>query len=139
MGPVFIPTVYLWIVDELALGRGTWFIETETKLGVRLFGALEIEEALFFLASNTLIVFGMAAFDHYLAVIHAFPDLFPVVPQSPSPAVVLQGCMADPSKYDMGRLEGIRDAVVRLQRKSRSFYLAGAAFVGRLRIDLVLL
>jgi 15-cis-phytoene synthase/lycopene beta-cyclase len=139
MGPVLIPTVYLWLVDELALRRGTWSIGAETKLGMRLFGALEIEEAVFFLATNILVVFGMAAFDQSLAVVYAFPDLFPAVPPSPSPLLMLQGYMVGPSKYDTARVEGIRDAVVRLRKKSRSFYLASAAFVGRLRIDLVLL
>ncbi|OTA56877.1 terpenoid synthase [Hypoxylon sp. EC38] len=47
--PIIVPTVYLWVVDELALGRGTWAIESGTKLGWRLWGSLELEEAIFFL------------------------------------------------------------------------------------------
>jgi 15-cis-phytoene synthase/lycopene beta-cyclase len=137
--PVLLPTIYLWLVDELALGRGTWSIESGTKLGFYLFGVLEIEEATFFLVTNTLIVFGLATFDQYLAVIYAFPQLFPEVPQSPTPLMLLQGRFPGTSQYDMKRIEGIDEAVKRLKAKSRSFYLASSAFTGRLRIDLVLL
>jgi 15-cis-phytoene synthase/lycopene beta-cyclase len=137
--PIVLPTVYLWLVDELALGRGTWSIESGTKLGIRLFGALDIEEAVFFLATNMLIVFGLASFDQYLSIIFAFPHLFPRIPQFPTPLMLLQGRLVNSSKYDMERIQGIRDAVTRLQKNSRSFYLASSAFTGRLRIDLVLL
>ncbi|OMP88916.1 Bifunctional lycopene cyclase/phytoene synthase [Diplodia seriata] len=41
--PIAVPTVYLWIVDTLALRRGTWVIETGTKLGFYLWPGLEIE------------------------------------------------------------------------------------------------
>jgi 15-cis-phytoene synthase/lycopene beta-cyclase len=137
--PILLPTIYLWLVDELALGRGTWSIESGTKLGLCLFGVLEIEEATFFLVTNTLIVFGLATFDQYLAVIYAFPHLFPEVPQSPTPLMLLQGRFTGTNEYDLKRIEGIQEAVKRLKAKSRSFYLASSAFTGRLRIDLVLL
>ena len=41
--PIFLPTLYLWIVDTLALKRGTWVIESGTKLGLHLWDGLEIE------------------------------------------------------------------------------------------------
>lgn len=41
--PIAVPTVYLWIVDTLALRRGTWVIETGTKLGFHLWPGLEVE------------------------------------------------------------------------------------------------
>ncbi|KAI0379146.1 Squalene/phytoene synthase-domain-containing protein [Hypomontagnella monticulosa] len=139
IAPIIIPTAYLWIVDELALARGTWAIESGTKLGWRLWGSLELEEAVFFLVTNTLIVFGMIAFDRGLAVLHTFPELFPCVPEVPSPSLLLKAIRLDPTKYDMARVRGIREAVATLRRKSRSFYLASSVFPGRLRIDLVLL
>jgi len=137
--PVLIPTIYLWLVDELALGRGTWSIESGTKLGVCLFGVLDIEEATFFLVTNMLIVFGLAVFDQYLAIIYAFPHLFPVVPRSPTPLMLVESRLLGTSQYDLERIAGLEDAVVRLKRKSRSFYLANSLFIGRLRIDLILL
>ena len=41
--PVALPTLYLWFVDTLALRRGTWVIESGTKLGWHLWDGLEIE------------------------------------------------------------------------------------------------
>ena len=38
-----MPTIYLWAVDTLALRRGTWVIESGTKLGLHLWDGLEIE------------------------------------------------------------------------------------------------
>ena len=137
--PIGIPTLYLWVVDTLALRRGTWSIETGTKLGIQIWDGLEIEEAVFFLATNILIVFGLAAFDHALAIIISFPELFPEVPETPSPKILIKALLTDPSKYDWDRLEGMRQGVERLQKKSRSFYLASSTFSGRLRIDLILL
>ncbi|KAI1779388.1 Squalene/phytoene synthase-domain-containing protein [Hypoxylon cercidicola] len=137
--PIIVPTVYLWVVDELALGRGTWAIESGTKLGWQIWGSLEVEEAVFFLVTNTLIVFGLVAFDRALAVLHTFPEQYPHVPQTLSPGLLIKALLADPAKYDMARVKGIREAVETLRRKSRSFYLASSTFPGRLRIDLVLL
>ncbi|KAI0125159.1 Phytoene synthase [Xylariales sp. AK1849] len=137
--PIILPTVYLWIVDEFALGRGTWSIESGTKLGWCLFGSLEVEEAIFFLVTNALIVFGLAAFDRGMAVLNTFPELFPDVPFTPPPTLLLKGVLTDPATYDMERVHGIREAVKRLRRKSRSFYLASSVFPGRVRIDLILL
>ncbi|KAI0476129.1 hypothetical protein GGR56DRAFT_456252 [Xylariaceae sp. FL0804] len=149
--PIIAPTLYLWVVDELALGRGTWSIESGTKLGWRLWGSLELEEAVFFLATNALIVFGLVAFDRGMAVLDAFPELFPETrsastssnhghsSNTPPPALLLKAVLTDAAKYDIGRVRGIRAAVETLRRKSRSFYLASSVFPGRLRIDLVLL
>ncbi|KAF3045669.1 terpene cyclase [Didymella heteroderae] len=138
--PIWLPTLYLWIVDTLALRRGTWVISEGTKHGIHLWEGLEIEEAIFFLATNTLIVFGLVAFDNALAILHTFPSLFPdPAPQLPSPVVLMQALFASPKKYDEARLEGLREAVHRLKRKSRSFYLASSTFQGLLRTDLLLL
>ncbi|KAG0650248.1 terpanoid synthase [Hyphodiscus hymeniophilus] len=137
--PIALPTLYLWVVDTLALKRGTWTIESGTKLGLHLWEGLEIEEAIFFLATNTLIVFGLVAFDNALAVLTTFPNLFPKVPRLPSPILLIQALMTDTSMYDESRIVGLHDAVNRLQKKSRSFYLASSVFSGRLRTDLILL
>ncbi|PVH68704.1 hypothetical protein DL98DRAFT_662056 [Cadophora sp. DSE1049] len=139
IAPIAIPTLYLWVVDTLALKRGTWTIESGTKFGVHLWEGLEIEEAVFFLATNILIVFGLVAFDHALAILLTFPKLFSQVPELPSPFMLIQALLTDVSKYDEERVTGIQQAVQRLKKKSRSFYLASSTFSGRLRIDLILL
>lgn len=137
--PVVLPTLYLWIVDTLALKRGTWTIESGTKLGVHLWDGLEIEEAIFFLVTNALIVFGLVAFDNALAILEAFPSLFPTLPAMPSPLLLIKALLIGSDRYDNERIFGIQQAVARLQKKSRSFYLASSVFQGRLRIDLILL
>lgn len=137
--PIALPTLYLWLVDTLALRRGTWVINEGTKYGVHLWEGLEIEEALFFLVTNTLIVFGQLAFDNALAVLYTFPTLFPSPPNLPSPALLVQALLVSPFDYDAERLAGLQDAVQRLKRKSRSFYLASSTFPGPLRSDLLLL
>lgn len=41
--PIAAPTLYLWIVDTLALRRGTWVIESGTKLEWHIWDGLEAE------------------------------------------------------------------------------------------------
>lgn len=84
-------------------------------------------------------MFGQVAFDNALAIVQAFPAIFPKVPPLPSPLVLLEGLFLPTWRYDESRLEGMREALARLKKKSRSFYLASGVFSGRLRIDLVLL
>ncbi|KAJ8606076.1 hypothetical protein MRB53_041231 [Persea americana] len=138
--PIAVPTIYLWIVDSLALQRGTWVISHGTKTGlhVPVFG-LEIEEAIFFLLTNCLIVFGLVAFDNAVAVLDAFPAHFPQAPELPSPVQLIQALLLPAAAYDDDRILGLKEAVQTLQKKSRSFYLASGTFSGRLRVDLILL
>jgi len=57
--PAFlVPTVYLWVADRLALGLGIWWIAPEFSSGLHVLG-LPLEEALFFLLTNLLVVFGV--------------------------------------------------------------------------------
>jgi 15-cis-phytoene synthase / lycopene beta-cyclase len=129
----------LWIVDTIALRRGTWSIGSGTKLGVNLWPGLEVEEAVFFLVTNTMVVFGLCAFDNAIAILDAFPDLFPPVSSLPSPKHLVEALLVPKSTYDSARLEGLRNALNTLSKKSRSFYLASGVFSRRLRIDLVIL
>ncbi|WP_178916034.1 lycopene cyclase domain-containing protein [Natronomonas gomsonensis] len=58
---VAVPTVYLWIIDRIALATGIWHISPTYTTGVALFG-LPIEEALFFLVTNLFVVQGLVLF-----------------------------------------------------------------------------
>ena len=137
--PIAVPTLYLWVVDTLALRRGTWVIESGTKLNVHVWDGLDMEEAIFFLLTNVLIVFGLVAFDNAFAILATFPQRFPKLPSLPSPLLLVRALLLPVSMYDEGRIGGLRQALARLRAKSRSFYLASGVFQGRLRIDLVLL
>jgi lycopene cyclase domain-containing protein len=52
-------TVYLGLADSLAIGAGTWTIAPQKSLAHQILGILPLEELSFFLATNTLIIFGM--------------------------------------------------------------------------------
>ena len=54
-------TAYLWVADRVAIGMRTWRIEDPYRLGIDPFG-LPVEEAVFFLITTTLCVFGLAMF-----------------------------------------------------------------------------
>jgi lycopene cyclase domain-containing protein len=57
---IIIPTVYLTCMDSLALGSGTWTISPQQSLNVFIPAIhVPIEEGLFFLVTNTLVVQGM--------------------------------------------------------------------------------
>lgn len=137
--PIALPTLYFWLVDEMALRRETWVIESGTKLGVTVWGSLEVEEAIFFLATNVLTIFGLSAFDKALAISDAFTDAFESAHDFPTPITLIQALLMTWSEEREMRIRGIQEAVERLCRKSRNFYLASSTFTGRLRIDLILL
>jgi lycopene cyclase domain-containing protein len=52
------PTAYLWIADRIAIGAGTWTLSPDLTLPVRPLG-LPVEEALFFLLTNLVLVNGL--------------------------------------------------------------------------------
>jgi len=137
--PIALPTVYLWIVDTFALKRGTWVIEGGTKYGIHLWDGLEIEEAVFFLLTATLVVFGLLAFDNTMAILETFPRLFPGASGRPSPLLAIKALLVPTSAYDGERITGLAQALQRLKKKSRSFYLASSTFGGPLRTNLILL
>lgn len=58
---VLVPTAYLIVVDSIALGARTWAINPNQSLGIFLpFPSnVPLEEFIFFLVTNTLIVQGM--------------------------------------------------------------------------------
>jgi lycopene beta-cyclase len=55
-------TLYLSVVDSLAITASTWTIAPEQSTGILLGNVLPIEEAMFFLVTVTLVAFGMTLF-----------------------------------------------------------------------------
>lgn len=60
---VAVPTLYLWMADAFAISRGIWRISEAHTLGPSV-GVLPLEEAVFFLVTNLLVVQGMLLFLH---------------------------------------------------------------------------
>jgi lycopene cyclase domain-containing protein len=56
---ILIATLYLSLADSLAIRAGTWTISPAQSLGIHLPGGLPLEEFLFFLVTNILVIFGM--------------------------------------------------------------------------------
>ncbi len=52
-------TAYLSVVDTIAISADIWTIALNTSTGILLGGILPIEELLFFLVTNMLIIFGL--------------------------------------------------------------------------------
>jgi len=63
---VAVPTLYLWAVDRIAIGIGIWIISDELSSGFELLG-LPVEEAVFFLITNLLVVYGLVLFEWVMA------------------------------------------------------------------------
>ncbi|MFB6157284.1 MAG: lycopene cyclase domain-containing protein [Haloferacaceae archaeon] len=58
---ILVPTVYLWIVDRIAIGLGLWTISSRYSTGLAVAG-LPVEEMVFFLVTNVLVVFGLVLY-----------------------------------------------------------------------------
>ena len=99
-------------------------------------------EAFFFLVTNCMVVFGLIAFDFAATLIQTFPELAPNT-KYPSPIQAMKVLLASTSlinphsAYDAERIVGLGQAVRRLRRKSRSFFLASSFFDGPLQVDLI--
>ncbi|MEO0562232.1 MAG: lycopene cyclase domain-containing protein [Chloroflexota bacterium] len=65
--------LYLSGADALAIESGTWTINPEQSLPILIGGILPIEEAIFFLLTNVLVVFGLT-----LVIEHASEERIPV-------------------------------------------------------------
>ncbi|WP_265109040.1 lycopene cyclase domain-containing protein [Halosolutus halophilus] len=75
---IAVPTIYLWIVDRIAIELGIWVISDGHTIGYTLLG-LPAEEALFFLVTNAFIVQGIVMYMWLLDRVHEHPSLSGVV------------------------------------------------------------
>jgi lycopene cyclase domain-containing protein len=58
---VAVPTLYFAAVDRVAIGMGIWTIARDSSTGLFVLG-LPVEEGLFFLVTNLLVVWGMTLY-----------------------------------------------------------------------------
>ena len=66
--PILAPTFYLWHSDVFAMRRKTWHITARTSLGFFFpLADLPIEEALFFLVTNLILISASLTFDRVVA------------------------------------------------------------------------
>ncbi|SNX84613.1 probable Bifunctional lycopene cyclase/phytoene synthase [Melanopsichium pennsylvanicum] len=62
------PTLYLWCSDVYALRRGTWHINEATSLNMFPIPDLPVEEMLFFLVTNLILISACFTFDRCVAI-----------------------------------------------------------------------
>jgi lycopene cyclase domain-containing protein len=67
------PTLYLWCIDRFAIASGIWTISPRFTTNVHILG-LPIEEAVFFLVTNLLVVKAMVLFLPSAAVMRTSPQ-----------------------------------------------------------------
>ncbi|KAK4054029.1 hypothetical protein OIO90_003674 [Microbotryomycetes sp. JL221] len=131
-GPwTYMCLIVAWAFPFLALLWGTWVIERGTKLGLAWYG-LEIEEAIFFLLTNCLVVFGMLACDYCLAVHDVSRSA-----SNPTLSSLAKTVVLDPRDLPHEILHNLAHSVYLLQVKSKSFYTGSILFEGRLKLDLL--
>lgn len=157
---VLLPSVYLWATDIFALRRGTWHINEATSLEVFPLPDLPIEEMVFFIVTNLLLVIASFTFDRCIALARIELGLSAEVPASQPPyspsylpldlhtIKALWGTFvaADPSRDSESTYEGPqagqRDLDISLQvlsRASKSFSMAALLLPWDLRTDLSVL
>lgn len=66
-------TLYLAAADGLAISSGVWTIDPGQSLGIELLGILPLEELVFFLLTNTLLIFTT----HLLLAYNQMPNQLP--------------------------------------------------------------
>ncbi|PIG87635.1 phytoene synthase [Aspergillus arachidicola] len=140
MASIMLPTLFLWTVDTISINQGTWTVEVPTKLGVQLWSGMDIEEVLFFLITNIMIVFGLVCIDYAIAMATCELAQSPEAVQSfPSYLRVLVRFVTNKYHPDKRFVTSLGKAVERLTASSQSMYMGSAMFQGPLRIDLILL
>lgn len=156
---ISIPTVYLCIVDTIALRAGTWHITERTSTGIFVWPDLPLEEFTFFLVTNTLLVCGMSAFERSFAVIDVFGD---ILAESVSSTASTRKTAPQPSLLNglefvqflvksltlrieslpstaIARIPAFEETQEVLAVHSRSFHTASYIFPTAVRRDLVIL
>lgn len=61
---IAVPTLYLWFADAVAIGLNIWTISPKYTTGIQI-GSLPIEEAIFFLMTNMMVVQGLKLFWYF--------------------------------------------------------------------------
>ena len=141
LASVAVPTLYLCAADIHALRRGTWHITEATSTGVFVWPDLPLEEALFFLVTNCMLVFGMLTFEKAFARLDTFPEV-DVAARGHRlmrllRALALSIDRLPPTKRT--RIAALRQTGAILREHSRSFHAAAYAFPPAVRRDLLTL
>lgn len=127
---VVAPTAYLCWVDRIALRDGVWHINERTSLNVFPADDLPLEECLFFLITNVIIVLGGMAFDKSYALMDTYPADFPLRYGSGWPYVRQQIRAFATAECEMPIhvVDDVRQCADVLRAASKSFNMASLVF-----------
>lgn len=133
---VLVPTVYLCYVDVIALRARVWHINEATSLEVFLVDDLPLEEILFFVVTNVIVVLGSSAFDKSKAVIDTYYKEPFVVGSVVSMRerfvkyikMMMAGSLSDESQMDPQIIDDLELCIEVLDEASKSFSLAANLF-----------
>ncbi|KAI9496492.1 Lycopene beta-cyclase [Zychaea mexicana] len=138
---IAVPTIYLCWVDKVAIAAGTWHISLRTSTGVMVVPSLPVEEFMFFLIINVVLVFATCAIDRAQAVLHLHSNSDSGMATGFSSNLTLllnltrAFCLPDQALH----AETFRDLHTTwriLKQASFSFYTASAVFPTHIRQDL---
>ncbi|PHH79718.1 hypothetical protein CDD80_3961 [Ophiocordyceps camponoti-rufipedis] len=122
----------VFVAAVAAVRRGTWVIEKNTKLDFQVMGSLDIEEAFFFLITNVLIVMGLVAIDHAVALAEYDAAASPAdklhLPSYGS--IMISYLRGRREPLDLVFLQSLADAVDLTSKKSQSMFIGSAIFEG---------
>ena len=131
LASIVVPTVYLCWVDSIAIRAGTWHINERTSLEIFVREGLPLEEAIFFLVTNIMVVLGCSGYDLAASLVYTYDhgrDL--------SFAAL---CRALFRKRDDSVVADLAACVELLTTSSSSFYSSSFFFDEGVRRDLVVL
>ncbi|BFZ53172.1 GPI mannosyltransferase 1 [Savitreella phatthalungensis] len=128
---IVVPTLYLCWVDSIAIVAGTWHITEATSLEIFLTRGLPLEEAVFFLVTNIMVVLGCSGYDLAASIVYTYDESVGFSFASLCRALLL--------KRDDSVVEDLSECVELLQSSSSSFYSSSFFFNEGIRRDLIVL
>ncbi|KAL7754351.1 hypothetical protein RI367_000332 [Sorochytrium milnesiophthora] len=143
---IALPTLFMCTLDTWAISRRSWTISTENTTGIMLNQYLPLEEAVFFLLTNIMLVFGYMDIDRYLAIMKVqgtLPLFLKAIESRRGPVKMSQVWQAlkqaaTANLQEPAMQQTIRDTQVAcdvMRQGSKSFSLAACLFPWDLRHD----
>ncbi|KAI7869935.1 phytoene synthase/lycopene cyclase [Spinellus fusiger] len=136
---IALPTLFLCMVDQYAISQNTWSISRRTSTGKMVVPHLPLEEFIFFLLINVVLVFASCAIDRSQAILDIY--FKPTSDRKPMPLLthLRYLCWAffqmDQS-LDLEVLSDLNSTWNILREASASFYTASCVFSCDVRQDL---
>ncbi|KAI8975962.1 phytoene synthase [Pilobolus umbonatus] len=138
---ITLPTLYLCWVDKVAISAGTWDISLRTSTGKMVVPHLPVEEFMFFLLINVVLVFATCAVDRAQAIVYLYKN------RSLHTDPTLVDTMKDlvwafflpDQMFTQGPIDDLNVTWDILQTSSKSFHSASAVFSVEARQDLGIL